>query len=557
MQKNTLVIGHKNPDTDAICSAIGYADFLRRVRGLEEAEAACCGVMNARTAWVLDQAGVAAPKRVLDVRAKAGDIARSEICLTHPAESFLTVYQWMADRGFRSIPVVGDDGVPVGIVTLQSLLQLVLPDPGKGDAVREVKTSVESISRALPADIKVPGEDMEIEEDLIMTIAGSSIEVFCERTSRFEPKQMVVIVGDRPRIHEVAIERGVRALVLTGGFSLESEALMTLAKTRGVCVLTSMRDTASTLQLIRCSRSVESAIDTNFRCFKSTDPVDSIRESVANVSQALFPVVDPDDSRIIGVLSKSDLVDPPSQKLVLVDHNEFSQAVDGADEADIIEVIDHHRLGGNLVTKEPVRFINEIVGSTCTIVAKSFRDAGVEPTKEIALCLCAGMIADTLILSSPTATKTDAEMLSWLAPIAGIDIEKFGNAFFEVGSVLRELSFKDALSSDRKEFDESGWKISISQIEELGLDEFEKCTEDLAAELNSLVEERQLDFACLMVTDISCNNSILLTAGSDEVDDEIFYPQIDSRTYSMKNVVSRKKQLLPAIGRILAKLPKK
>ena len=556
MQKNTLVIGHRNPDTDAICSAIGYADFLRRVRGLEEAEAACCGVMNARTAWVLEQAGVAAPKRVLDVRTKAGDIARSEICLTHPEESFLTVYQWMAGRGFRSIPVVGDDGVPVGIVTLQSLLQLVLPDPGSGDAVREVKTSIESISRALAGEVAVPGDNMDREEDLIMTIAGSSIEVFCERTSRFDPEQMVVIVGDRPRIHEVAIERGVRALVLTGGFSLGSEALLTLAKTRGVSVLTSPRDTASTLQLIRCSRCVESAVDTNFRSFKSTDPVESIRESAANVSQALFPVVDPDDGKIVGVLSKSDLVDPPAQKLVLVDHNEFSQAVEGADQADIIEVIDHHRLGGNLVTREPVRFINETVGSTCTIVAKSFRDAGAEPTRGIALCLCAGMIADTLILSSPTATKTDAEMLAWLAPVAGIEIEKFGSEFFRVGSVLRELSFKDALNSDRKEFEENGWKISISQIEELGLDEYDKCKGDLAAELESLVAEHGLDFACLMVTDISCNDSILLTAGSDEVDAEMFYPQIDTRTYSMKHVVSRKKQLLPAITRILTKLPR-
>lgn len=556
MQKNTLVIGHKNPDTDAICSAIGYADYLRRVRGLEEAEAACCGALNARTAWVLEQASLSAPQRVLDVRAKAGDIARAEICLAGPEESFLTVYQWMADRGFRSIPVVGDDGVPIGIVSLQSLLQLVLPDPGQGDAVRHVRTSLDSMAHALPAEILVEGEEMAREEDLVMTIAGSSTEVFAERTARFEPEKMVVIVGDRPRIHEIAIERGVRALVLTGGFGLASEALATLARQRGVSVLSAARDTASVLQLIRCSRCVESAIDKDFLCFNSTVPLEHIREAVARVSQALFPVVDPDTGRIVGVFSKSDLVDPPAQRLVMVDHNEFSQAVDGADEADIIEVIDHHRLGGNLVSKEPVRFINEPVGSTCTIVARSFRDAGSAPEKDIATCLCAGIIADTLKLSSPTATATDAEMLTWLAPIAGIDIDEFARSFFEVGSLLREATPEEALGSDRKEYTENGWKISISQIEELGLDEFWKTKDLLGTELESIVGAHGLDFACLMVTDISCNNSILLTAGSDAVDDEIFYPQLDAGTYNMKGVVSRKKQLFPALGRILAKLPK-
>lgn len=556
MHKNTLVIGHRNPDTDAICSAIGYSDFLRRVRGLEEAEAACCGAINDRTAWVLEQANVDPPMKVMDVRPRAGDLARREICLAHPEESFLTVYQWMLERGFRSVPVVGDDGVPVGIVRLQSLLQLVLPDPGQGDAVRHVDTSIDSISRALPAEIIVPAEDMAREEDLVMTVAGSSIETFAGRTSRFSSEQMVVVVGDRPRVHELAIERGVRALVLTGGFQLASEGLKTLAKQRGTAVLCSQRDTASTLQLIRCSRSVASAVDESFLRFNSTDRVDAIREQVSAVSQALFPVVDPDSGRIEGVLSKSDLVDPPARQLVLVDHNEFSQAVEGADEAEIIEVIDHHRLGGNLISKEPIRFINEPVGSTCTIVGKSFRDAGVQPEKGIAVCLCAGIIADTLKLSSPTATRTDAEILEWLAPIAEIDIDQFAHDFFEVGSLLREKTTAEALASDRKEFNESGWKISISQIEELGLDEFWKKKESLEDELDKLVKAQGVDFACVMITDISCNDSVLLTAGSDAVDGEIFYPRVDAGTYNMKGIVSRKKQLLPAICRILSKLAK-
>jgi manganese-dependent inorganic pyrophosphatase len=279
-----------------------------------------------------------------------------------------------------------------------------------------------------------------------------------------------------------------------------------------------------------------------------------IIHEVQHSHQPLFPVVDEDSRKLTGVFSKSDLVDVPRASLVLVDHNEFAQAVAGADEAEIIEVLDHHRLSGNLRTKEPVRFINEPVGSTSTIVALMHRMRGLEPEKPVALCLCAGLISDTLQLTSPTTTDTDREILPWLAGIAGIDASVFVQEFFAAGSMLRESAPAQAIESDRKEFEESGWRLSISQIEELGLAEFWKQEAALREALGRILKLRNVHFACLLVTDITEHNSVLVTAGDEKISDAIEYPEIAPHVFELEGVVSRKKQLFPYISRVVAKL---
>ncbi|HBJ85716.1 MAG TPA: inorganic diphosphatase, partial [Verrucomicrobiales bacterium] len=244
----------------------------------------------------------------------------------------------------------------------------------------------------------------------------------------------------------------------------------------------------------------------------------------------------------------------PRMKLVLVDHNEFAQAVAGADEAEIIEVIDHHRLSGNLRTKEPIRFINEPVGSTSTIVGIMYRMREAAPDKSTAICLCAGIISDTLHLTSPTTTSTDKEILEWLAGIGGIDSAQFVKDFFAAGSMLREHTPDRALESDRKVFEENGWHISISQIEELGLEEFWKRETELQGALQALLTKHSLHFACLMVTDITRHHSVLLVAGDQRVIDAIDYPQAKEHVYDMAGVVSRKKQLFPYMSHVVTKL---
>jgi len=254
---------------------------------------------------------------------------------------------------------------------------------------------------------------------------------------------------------------------------------------------------------------------------------------------------------LIGVLSKSDLVNPPKPKLILVDHNELSQAVNGAEEAEILEVLDHHRLGGGLKSTQPIRFINEPVGSTCTLVARQFRASGITPTPGIALCMASGIISDTLLLRSPTTTDTDRDILKWLQTLCEVDLETYATEFFEIGSALRSCTPDEVVREDCKEFEEHGFRFSISQIEEIGFDLFWDRKDDLRASLEMLAEKSRLDFSALLITDVVSNGSLLLLSHESEGWDEINYPRLDRNLYQLDNVVSRKKQLLPLIAQLI------
>ncbi|CAN5254178.1 putative manganese-dependent inorganic diphosphatase [soil metagenome] len=550
----TYVIGHRNPDTDAICSALGYAEFLR-VSGREpQAMAACCGEINDRTNWVLERAGIRPPRLVMDVRPTAESICRRNPGFASEDDTFLEVYQRMSEGGFRSLPVIDAQGKVVGVPTLLELLKLLLPGAGEiNEDARRLRANLHDIGRSLEASVaNGPGPEVG-QEDLIMVVGASTLETVRDRIRHFPVGQVMMIVGDRPRIHRLAIEARVRCLVLTGGAGLSGD-LSERAAAAGVCVISCGHDTATTAHLVRCSRRICDAISRDFITFDAHMLVAAIVERVHGVIQPLFPVIDGDTDTLVGVLSKSDLVEPPLARLVLVDHNEFSQAVSGADQADIIEVIDHHRLSGNLVSKEPIRFVNEPVGSTSTMVGRFFREAGLEPSCGIAICLAAGIVSDTLNLTSPTTTAIDREILPWLAEIAGLDVGEFSESFFAAGSVLRKQSPEEAVISDRKEFCENGWKISISQIEELGLAPFWSQEEALRGALEDLRANEKLDFACLMVTDITAHYSVLVTCGNAEVVEEIEYPEIHGNLFEMRGVVSRKKQLFPYLGRILGRL---
>ena len=550
---SVLVIGHRNPDTDAICSAIGYAAFLRASKQAE-AEAACCGELNVRTTWVLKQAGLEPPKLVLDVRPTAASIAHRDVVSVGPGETLLSVNRLLLKHEFRSIPVVDDEHRLLGMPSLADIAQLLMPPQQAEDAHhRRVSTSLHNMVEALDATRAGTAEASRQVEELILVIAGSSLETTEGRAKRFDPRKVIVIVGDRPEIHKLAIELGARCLVITGGFGLDAK-LEAIAHEKKIGVILSKHDTATTAQLIRFSRPVGEALSHEFVSFGTKTLVKEILPVVASSHQPLFPVIDEVTNQLVGVFSKSDLIDVPRTKLVLVDHNEFAQAVTGADEAEILEVIDHHRLSGNLRTKEPIRFINEPVGSTSTIVALMYRMRGLAPDKATALCLCAGLISDTLHLTSPTTTNTDKDILGWLAGIAGIDRDQFVKDFFAAGSMLRESTPAAAIESDRKEFEENGWRISISQIEELGLDEFWKRENDLLAALENVRKERNLHFSCLMVTDISEHNSVLLVTGNQRVIEGIEYPEMRAHLHHMPGVVSRKKQLFPYLGRVLSKI---
>jgi manganese-dependent inorganic pyrophosphatase len=396
------------------------------------------------------------------------------------------------------------------------------------------------------------GSELETEQEFVLTVSASSEDTVVRRLHQFPGRELMVVVGDRPEIHRQAIDYGVRAIVLTNNAHLSPD-LFEQARKQGCSVISCPHDTSSTTQLIRCSRRIAEAVDRDIRMVGARTHVHSIRQEIQNSSQPLFPVIREETGQLVGVFSKSDLLDPPRQRLVLVDHNELSQAVPGAADANILEVIDHHRLSGNLVSREPIRFINEPVGSTSTIVARLFQMQGQEPSVPVAMCLCAGIVSDTLKLTSPTTRSMDREMLPWLAGLAGVEVDSFAREFFAAGSMLRAAAVDTILNSDRKEFNEYGWRITISQIEELGLDDFPRRREELQGGLEAFRAAAGYDFSCLLVTDIRRHSSLLLTAGSRAVVREIDFPQLGPDLFELDGVVSRKKQFFPFISRALAK----
>lgn len=552
------VIGHRNPDTDAVCSAIGHAELLRRT-GEPDAIAARCGVTPPRTAWVLEKAGVEEPALVTDVRATAGMICQRQIVRAGPSDTFFEAYRSMLDHDVRCVPVTDDSGQATGMLRYRDLLELLLPGDGSEMMIRTVHVSLSKIMETLGAEsVGAPLPEGCAQEDLIMLVGASSQSTIDHRlksaTREGNVDRYMVVCGDRPVVQHYAIDRGARALLVTGGNQVD-DSLRKLARDKGVVVLQCRQDTASSTTLIRCSRTVDRVMVSDFQTVPADEPVSRLRKSVSPLEQDLFPVVDPVTGVMIGVLSKSDLVDPPRTRVALVDHNEFAQAVQGVDEARVVEVVDHHRLAGDLVSREPIRFLNEPVGSTSTLVARKFEHRDLEPSSGAALCLCAGIISDTLCLTSPTTTELDRRMLGWLSGLAGIDPEAFKKEFFAVGSLLATGEVDDVLNADRKEFDDEGVRVTIAQIEELGLQALEGRRQELMEGLGTLAAEEGFDLAVLAITDIAKHHSVILAAGDGRLVGTLPFERISDGCYEAPGVVSRKKQLFPAVCQAIRRLP--
>ena len=535
-----LVVGHRNPDTDSVCSAIAYAELCQK-QGRDNVFPGRAGHLNRQTEFVLETLGQQPPLLLTDVYPRLRDTVSGKPAVVASGAPLMQALDLMRQRDIRMLPVVDPDNRPLGALILKRLTEHIFL-PREGRSVRQVLSSPDSIRTCLQADPLHLVDEFRTEE-LDLFVGAMSVESFRDRLGEADSKGVVVFVGDRRDVQEAAIERGIRLLVVTGDLPVDAD-LVLLASEKGVNVLRTAFDTATSAMLARMSTPVHLLADADIPTAHSSDRLDEVRKIMMRSSAPGLMVLD-DDGRIQGVATKSNLLQSSSLKLVLVDHNELSQAVPGADQVDILEVIDHHRLG-NFHTDAPIRFINQPLGSTCSVVATLYRQAGIDPDVKVASLMLAGLLSDTVLLKSPTTTTVDRDLVPWLEEFSGLNAMDFGRQMFQAGSTLAAYpDIESLLTADFKEYEVNGRSFGVGQVEVVTFQEFEEKLEEILHGLELLVNERKLGLAGLLVTDIVQQNSQFVVRGDRDLIAAIGYPQMESGRFELKGVLSRKKQLMP------------
>jgi len=550
MSKNelTYIIGHKNPDADAVCSAIAYAN-LKVLQGHRGYIPARCGNTNARIDTILTKFNQPTPLFLGDVSPRVKDIMQTDIVKVREGATISEALELIDEHDVRVLPVVDDSDVMKGYLSIFHMGKYFTPKFSEPRAMREVHTTINDVVKALKADVRYVRDGDSLEE-MYVKIGAMDIRSFGKFTGSdmIPAEQSIIIVGDRWDIQQRSIQIGVRLLVITGSLGIDEE-VMDLAKEKGVSLIVSPYDSATTAWAIRTATCIDSLIESQYVSFGPDERLKQVSRRIANSNAQAFMVTD-DLGRLSGIFSKTDVLKPIGTNLVLVDHNEMTQAVPGAAEVNISEVIDHHRLGIN--TAQPIRLINEPVGSTCTIVANQFRSSGIKPTPEIAGIMMSGIISDTLNLTGPTATAIDSDVMQWLEGIAGIESSALAEEIFNSGSIILTMEPEETITSDQKFYSDGEIKFSVAQVEELGFQNFWSHADSLATALENFLKTEAIDFACLLVTDINRHNSLLLIKGEESIVEDVSYPVVQKgMIYDLKGVVSRKKQLIPYLTSLI------
>jgi len=545
----TIVIGHKNPDMDAVVSAIAYAEF-KKAMGEENVVAGRAGNINERVAFALEKFGAEEPAFFSDLSPRVEDVMEKNVILARDDTPLENVLRQIGENRFRGLPVVDAQGKCVGLISSFKISRYLFPPANARTRAREVTASLADISSTFEG-ISLTGKLDSTVRPFTLVVAAMKEATFMERMRRLENlSQVVVFVGDRSKLIVRALELGVGAVVLTSGLHVP-EDLIQEAVRAGVSLIESPLDTATSVLLSRSAMPARLLLDEKYRSFAPETPLEEARRAVSMSNDYAFPVVEEDGS-LVGILSKSDFIRPVPRQLILVDHNEISQAVSGAEDLPVIEIIDHHRIS-TITTDTPILFVNRPVGSTSTIVATCYQQAGLTIPPSIAGLLMCGLLSDTLNLTSPTTTEVDRQIMRDLESITRVNPTELANEIFSVGSPLLTMTAEAAITADLKPYEEKGRKFSIAQIEELSFSNFQDKAADLLEALETYRKTAELFFAALLVTDVNTQESILLVRGAKSFTNLIDYPEAGDHMWRLSGVVSRKKQLLPYLSGLVAR----
>jgi manganese-dependent inorganic pyrophosphatase len=545
----TLIIGHKNPDMDSICSAIGYAE-LKRALGVKNVHAARCGNTNQRIDYALKKFGFEAPLFITSVRPRVEDVMKRQVVSVGPEEPVYEAFMRIGKNGLRGLPIVDKNQRCLGLISTFKISQYLFPPRDQINLHREVPATIKDIIETIGGALLTgsPNDDIR---SFVLIVAAMEVESFKRRLSKLDHERSVLIVGDRHDIQKFAIEQKVQAIIVTGGLKVE-DAILRAGEQRGTVIISSPHDTATTVLLARSAVRSGEMLEEEFISVNPETPLHDAERDLALSSQFAFPALD-QNQRLRGIVEKGDFLNPIPRQLILVDHNELTQAVDGAELVPIAEILDHHRIGAP-ATEAPILFLNHPVGSTSTIVGTLFQQAEVPIPKNLAGLLMCGMISDTLNLTSPTTTEVDRELMSELSRLSGIAPAELATEIFSVGSPLLTMSAEEAVTADSKEYEHGDQRYTVAQIEELSFAPFKAKRKALLEALEALRAAKGYLFAALLITDINTQNSILLVRGDPSFTRHIDYPEAGENGWKLDGVVSRKKQLLPYLTGLLARL---
>ena len=543
-----MVIGHRNPDTDSICSAICYANLKQAVTG-EEYMPARAGHVNGETQFVLDYFGAEEPQLVEDVRTQVRDIEIRKTKGVADNISLKRAWNIMQENNVVTIPSVREDGTLEGLITVGDITKTYMKIYDSS-ILSKAHTQYSNIIETLEAELIIGSAEAYFDQGKVLIAAANPdlMEFY------IEPHDLVIL-GNRYESQLCAIEMGADCIIVCEGAAV-SMTIKKIAQERGCTIIATTYDTYTAARLINQSMPISYFMTReHLITFNSDDYIDEIREVMASKRHRDFPILDK-DGYYLGMISRRNLLGAKGKQVILVDHNEKNQAVAGIENAEILEIIDHHRLG-TIQTMSPVFFRNQPLGCTATIIYQMYQEAGIKVEPKIAGLLCSAIVSDTLLFRSPTCTPVDEMAARALADIAGIDIEKYAMEMFSAGSNLKDKSDEEIFYQDFKRFTSGKVTIGVGQITSLNGGELDKLKGRMEAFMEKALENNGLDMIFFMLTNILTETTELICEGQGalQLAGKAFHQDIElleeeglkEPVLRLPGVVSRKKQLIPEL----------
>ncbi|KXZ39147.1 manganese-dependent inorganic pyrophosphatase [Alkalithermobacter thermoalcaliphilus JW-YL-7 = DSM 7308] len=525
-----FIFGHKNPDTDSVSSSIAFSNLKNKL-GYETIPCVL-GDINKESRFVLDYFEVDEPKFIKNVKIQVKDLKYDTVDGILPDKSILYAYKTMENNNLRTLPIVDENNRLLGIVTMKDIAMELI----KGNFYT-LNTSLLNIVDDLNGKILV-GEDFVVYGKI------SVIAYYYETVKGTLGENDIIIVGDRYDIIEHCINSRVKLIILTGGSNLPEKYLY-LAKSFNVPIISVPHDTYTTSKLINQCNYISSIMREDVIKFDENEYIEDITDDVITNNLRNYPIVK-DNNIFLGFLGRKHLINPSKKKVILVDHNEYSQSADGLNEAEILEIVDHHKIG-DIYTCVPINFRNMPVGSTCTIIYNMYKEQNIDIDYKTAGVLLAGIISDTLFFKSPTTTDLDKNAVDSLNKILNIDIEKFAMDMFKAGTSLEGFTIDEIFYKDFKEFNIEGVKCGIGQVFTLNIEAIFNRKEEFISFIEKVHEDKGYFLTLLVITDIIKEGSYLIY----KCDNNSVIPlafNISNQGDFSKGLVSRKKQVVPRIA---------